>query len=40
MAAVWLNRYGLVRPDTGRAVEIRGFEPLGDMLGILGLRPL
>ena len=40
MAAVWLNRYRLVRPDTGRAVEIRGFEPLGDMLGILGVRPL
>ena len=39
MAAVWLNRYGLARPDAGRAVEIRGFEPLGDILGILCVRP-
>ncbi|MCY3811643.1 MAG: HAD family hydrolase [Gammaproteobacteria bacterium] len=40
MAAVWLNRYRLACPDVGRAVEIRGFEPLGDVLEILGVRPL
>lgn len=37
MAAVWLNRYRLDCPDAGRAVEIRGFEPLGDVLEILGV---
>ena len=37
MAAVWLNRYGLDCPDAGRAAEIRGFESLGDVLGILGV---
>lgn len=40
MAAVWLNRYRRDCPDAKRAVEIRGFEPLGDVLRILGLRPL
>lgn len=37
MAAVWLNRYGRDRPHAGRAAEIRGFESLGDVLGILGV---
>lgn len=37
MAAVWLNRYRRDCPDAGRAAEIRGFEPLGDVLGILGV---
>ena len=40
MAVVWLNRYRRDCPDPGRAVEIRGFEPLEDVLGILGVRPL
>ena len=40
MAAVWLNRYRLERPDTERAVEIPSFEPLADVLGILGVSPL
>jgi len=40
MAAVWLNRYRLERPPARRVVEIRSFEPLGDMLAILGVRPL
>ena len=38
MVAVWLNRYRLTCPDTGRAVEIRGFEPLDDILRVLGVR--
>lgn len=37
MAAVWLNRYQLDCPAPGRAVEIRGFEPLGDVLEKLGV---
>ncbi|MCY4015389.1 MAG: HAD family hydrolase [Gammaproteobacteria bacterium] len=40
MAAVWLNRYRRDCPDAERAVEIRGFEPLGEVLRILGVRPL
>ena len=38
MAAVWLNRYRLACPDPGLAVEIGGLEPVGDMLGILGVQ--
>lgn len=37
MAAVWLNRYRLTCPDTALAVEIRGFEPVEDVLRILGV---
>ena len=39
MAAVWLNRYRLTCPDTALAVEIRGFEPLEEVLRILGIPP-
>ena len=38
MAAVWLNRYRLTCPDPGLAFEIRGLEPVGDMLDVLGVR--
>ena len=38
MAAVWLNRYRLTCPDPGLAVEIRGLEPVGDVLEILGVQ--
>ena len=37
MAAVWLNRYRLTCPDPGLAVEIRGLEPVGDLLEVLGV---
>ena len=38
MAAVWLNRYRLTCPDPGLAVEIRGLEPVGDVLEVLGVQ--
>ena len=38
MAAVWLNRYRLTCPDPGLAVEIRGLEPVGDILEVLGVQ--
>ena len=37
MAAVWLNRYRRTCPDAALAAEVRGFEPLGDVLRILGV---
>lgn len=37
MAAAWLNRYQRTCPEPGLAVEIRGLEPLGDVLAILGV---
>ena len=37
MAAVWLNRYRLTCPDAALAVEIQGFEPVEDVLRILGV---
>ena len=37
MAAVWLNRYRLTCPDPGLAVEIRGLEPVGEILRVLGV---
>ena len=37
MAAVWLNRYRLTCPEPGLAVEIRGLEPVGDTLKVLGV---
>ena len=38
MAAVWLNRYRLTCPDAGLAVEIRGLEPVEDILEVLGVQ--
>lgn len=37
MRAVWLNRYRRTCPDASLAVEIRGFEPIEDVLRILGV---
>ena len=37
MAAVWLNRYRRTSPEPGLAVEIRGFEAIGNILEILGV---
>ncbi len=37
MAAVWLNRYRRTSPEPGLAVEIRGFEAVGNVLEILGV---
>ena len=37
MAAIWLNRYRRTCPEPGLAVEIRAFEPLQDVLEILGV---
>ena len=37
LAAVWLNRYRQTCPDLGIAVEIRGFEPVGRTLEVLGV---
>ena len=37
MSAVWLNRYRLTCPGPGRAVEIRGLEPAGELLRVLGV---
>ena len=37
LAAVWLNRYRQPCPEPGLAVEIRGLEPVGDTLKILGV---
>ena len=37
MAAVWLNRYRRTSPEPGLAVETRGFEAVGNVLGILGV---
>ena len=37
VAAVWLNRYRLTCPDPALAAEIRGFEPLEDVLRVLGV---
>ena len=38
MAAVWLNRYRLTCPDPELVIEIRGLEPVGDILEGLGVR--
>ncbi len=38
MAAVWFNRYARTCPDPELAVEIRGFDPLGDTLEVLGIQ--
>ena len=38
MAAVWLNRYRRACPDPGLAIEIRGLQPLEDILEILGVK--
>ena len=36
LAAVWLNRYRLPCPGPGLASEIRGLEPVGEILEVLG----
>ncbi len=36
LAAVWLNRYRLTCPSPGLASEIRGLEPVGEILEVLG----
>ena len=38
MAAVWFNRYARTCPDPGLAVEIRGFEPVGEILEMLEIQ--
>ena len=38
MVAVWLNRYRLSCPEPGLAVEVRGLEPVGNILKILGIK--
>ena len=37
IGAVWLNRYRRACPDPGLAIEIRGLQPLEDILEILGV---
>ncbi len=38
MAAVWFNRYARACPNPGLAAEIRGYEPVGDILEMLGIQ--
>ena len=38
MAAVWLDRCRLTCPNPGVAVEIRGLEPIKDVLWVLGVQ--
>ena len=38
LRAVWLNRYRVTCPDSQLAVEIRGLEPLKDVLVALGVQ--
>ena len=37
MATIWLNRYRRTCPEPGLAVEIRGLEPLDDVMETLGI---
>lgn len=38
MAAVWFNRYARTCPTPELAAEIRGYEPVGDVLEALGIQ--